>query len=517
MSNSHFEEEEFPEPEYSDEGEAPSNEKEEKDKEKNEEEEEEKDLVVIDDEFMEELAKDIEKGNPVKLAQAVDVILGALELKTNLIFDDEAQLNPLVTILPPLVTKVNQIYEDSLGKNAQKRKITQKMLTDLVQVYDLFEKFKGSIDLLHSFLETVYITRNFVDKSDVSTALSKASKTSSSNAKISDLLLEYFQRFAEDSAFAPMIFKLRYVNFTNAVSKTHDEAINSQLEPLIDFYLSQQEKATSYVKSIIQGFSSQLANCMTRIDKSLFSWHTIGIVEFVTCFTIKSNTSCFVPPFMTDLFVLMRNFPLASYLPFQMRIAKCAAQIGHHFEKVAPILSWAVDAIALVCSFQCKGSGRFDWDKELNCPQHATYEFAEEAIDRLSKIVMQQLTETCENIAFPEYSQSARRKLEEITMTAKNERLRMKPKGLIKTIIEQQNALIELKKGLKWTTRGEQIQAWKPAISSTKTPMKESEERAKAVDAEIAALKAQAMASQKPVIDEAGDKLEAVTADNFMD
>ena len=516
MSHRHFEEEEFPEPEYSEEGEAPDD-MDKKDEEKNEEEEEEKDIVVIDDELMEELAKDVEKGNPVKLAQAVDVIMGALELKSNLIFDDEAQLNPLVVVLPPLVKKVNEIYEESLGKNAQKRKITQKMLTDLVQVYDLFDKFKGSIDLLHSFLETVYITRNFVDKSDVSTALSRASKASSSNAQVSELLLEYFQRFADDAPFAPMIFKLRYVNFTNSVNKNHDAAIESELEPLVEFYLSQPEKAKSYVKSIIQGLSSQLANGMSRIDKSLFSWHTIGLVEFVTCFTIKSETSCFVAPFMTDLFVLLRNFPLAAYLPFQMRVAKCAAQIGHHFEKIAPVLSWAVDAIALVCSFQCKGSGRFDWDKELNCPQHATYEFAEEAIDRLSKIVMQQLTETCENIAFPEYAQSARRKLEEITMTAKNERLRMKPKGLIKTIIEQQNALIELKKQLKWTTRQEQIQAWKPAISSTKTPMKESEERAKAVDAEIAALKAQALASQKPVIDEAGDKLEAVTADNFMD
>ena len=511
MSHSHLEEEEFPEPEDSDAEQELKHENEEE-----EEEEDKKDIVVIDDEFLQQLETDIQKGNPVKLAQAVDIILGALELRDNIIFDEDSTINPLVSILPPLVTKVNEIYEDSLGKNAQKRKITQKMLTDLVQVYDLFDKFKGNLELLHSFLETVFVTRYFVDKSDVSKALSKASNTSSSNQKVIDLLHEYFARFADDPKFAPIIFKLRYIDFTNSFNKIHLAAADS-LESLIDFYLTQPEKAKSYVKSIIQSFSAQLINCMSRTDKSLFSWHTIGLIEFITSFTIKSDTKCFITPIMTDLFVLLRNFPMATYLPFQLHVARCVAKLSHHFDQVTPLLNWAVDAIALVCSFQCKGSGRFAWDKELTCAPHSTYEFAEEVIDKLSKIVLQQLTEQSENIAFPEYAQSARRKLEEITVTGKNDRLRLKPKGLIKTIIEQQEALIELKKGLKWNTRSEQISAWKPAISSTKTPMKESEERSKAVDMQIANLKAQALASQKAVVDEAGDTLQAVTADNFMD
>ena len=509
-----LEEEEFPEPEDSDAVEEKA-EGESKDAAGEEEEEQLQDLVVIDDEFINNLVDDVAKGNPVKLAQAVDVILGALELKENVIFDEENTINPLTTLLVPLVTKVNEIYEASLGRNASKRKVTEKMLTDLVQVFDSFDKFKGKLELIKSYLETVYVTRHFVGKDDISSALSKVSMVAS--RKVSEVLDEYYGKFAEDEKFVSMIYKLRFVAFTNSVTKMHDEAINTSLDSLIDFYLQYPEKSKSYVKSIIKQFSDRLAKSMAKLDKDITTWSTIGLVEFITAFTIKSNTSCFLVPLVTDFMVLLRNIAIMSRLPFQLRVAKCLAKLGEKFNKLVPLLSWAVDAVAVVCNFKCKGSAKFDWNTELEVPQVPAYEFAEEALDRLNRIIMQQLTTQCENIAFPEYAESARRKLESVVATAKNDRLRLKPKSIIKTITEQQQALVNIKKDLKWTTRNEQISLWDPAVANTKTPIKESEERAKAVEALVQASKAKAISEGKEVVDEAGDTLKAVTADNFMD
>jgi hypothetical protein len=506
-----LEEEEFPEPEDSDVGEADDMDE----NGANEEEEEQQELVVIDDEFISGLVTDVEKGNPVKLAQAIDVILGALELRDNVIFDEGHTLNPLSTLLVPLVAKVNEIYEGSLGKNANKRKVTEKMLTDLVQVYDSFDKFKDKLDLIKSYLETVYITRNFVGKDDISSALSKVSMVAS--RKATEVLNEYYARFAEDEKYVAMIYKLRYIAFTNSVTKMHDEAIDASLDSLVDFYLEKPEKSKSYVKGLIKSFSDRLAKSMAKLDKDITTWNTIGMVEFVTAYTIKSKTNCFLVPLVTDFMVLLRNISIMSRLPFQLRVAKCLARLGDEFGKVVPLLSWAVDAVAVICNFKCKGSARFNWNADLEVPQVASYEFAEEAIDRLHRIIMQQLTAQCENIAFPEYAESARRKLESITATGKNERLRLKPKSIIKTIAEQQQALVNIKKGLTWATRNEQISAWKPAVANTMTPIKESEERAKAVEALVQATKAKAISEGKEVVDDTGDTLKAVTADNFMD
>jgi hypothetical protein len=509
MSHPELEEEEFPEPEDSD-AEVANGEGDE-----NEEEEQQNGLVVIDDEIITNLAKDITKGNPVKLAQAVDVILGALELKINVIFDEDNSINPLSTLLVPLITKVNEIYEESLGKNANKRKVTEKMLTDLVQFYDVFDKFKGQLDLIKSYLEAVYVTRNFVEKEDVSNALTKVSMVASN--KVAEVLKEYYARFTADEKFVSFIFKLRFVAFTNAVSKFHGEAIDKFLDPLVDFYLEHPEKSKSYVKSIIKSFSDRLVKSLAKLDKDITTWNTIGLVEFVTTYTIKSNTECFVLPLVTDFTVLLRNISIMARLPFQIRVAKCLAVLGDKFNKVVPVLSWAVDAIGVVCNFKCMGTEKFDWSSDFEVPKVASYEFAEEAIDRLNRIILQQLKAQCENIAFPEYVESARRKLEAICATGKNARLRLKPKSIIKTITEQQQALIDIKRGLKWSTRNEQIAAWTSAVASTTTPIKSSEERVKAVEAIVQATKKKAILQGKEVVDETGDTLKLVTADNFMD
>jgi len=40
--------------------------------------------------------------------------------------DEENKVNPLSTLLVPLITKINEIYQNSLGRNANKRKVTEK-------------------------------------------------------------------------------------------------------------------------------------------------------------------------------------------------------------------------------------------------------------------------------------------------------------------------------------------------------------------------------------------------------
>ncbi|EAX88104.1 hypothetical protein TVAG_062280 [Trichomonas vaginalis G3] len=496
--------EEFPEPEDSD-----ANPEE-------EEEEQQKEIVVIDDELIEELKQAIPKGNPVQLAQAVDVIMGALELKENVIFEEEHKLNPLTEILVPLVSKVYSIYE--ANPTGKKHQITEKMLADIVQTYESFEKFKGSAELLEAFFETVLITRKFVDKIDISKALTTAVKFGISNPKYSEITNKELQKICDDTTFLPIVFNLRYDEYKNLADKQHTESIERLLPELIAFFTEKGEISKSFVKKLIKNLASRICDDIVKKDKGIISWGTVAEMNFITEFILKTEDQRFVYPYLTELYSFLRNFPTANYLPFQLRAAQNIAQICSKFSKISPLLAWSADSMAIICSLHCKGKGgRFDWDNELVAPQNVNYEYAEEAFDRLSRIIHAQLVEFSENIAFPEYSQFIKRRLEEITINAKNDRLKYRPKALIKTISEQQDALISIKNNLQWKDRKEQIAAWAPAMEEMPTPIKTSAERSKKVEEAIRKANAANRQNNEAVVDATGDRVERVNADNFLD
>lgn len=483
--------------------------------EEEDEEEQKKEIVVIDDEFIEELKEGIPKGNPVQLAQGVDVILGSLELKENVIFEDDNKLNPLTEILVPLVNKIYTIYEQN--PTGKKHDITEKMLTDIVQVYESFDKFKSSGELLEAFFETVIITRKFVDKIDVSKALTNAIKFGLANQKYIEITNKELAKISEDPAFLPIIFTLRFDEFTGLAEKQHDEVIERLLNDMVTFFIEKGDISKSFVKKLIKTLASQICDCMTKKDKDIISWPTIAEMAFITEFIVKTEDERFIYPYLTELYTLLRNFPSANYLPFQLRVAANVSTICNKFSKISPLLSWTADAMSVVCSLHCKGKGgRFDWENELVAPQTVNYEYAEESFDKLSRLMHSQLVDVSENIAFPEYTQFIRRRLEDITKTARNDRMKFRPKALIKTIAEQQDALIAIKNSLQWKDRKGQIAAWAPAMEEVPTPMKTSIERSKRVEEAIKKANA-AKVSDKAVIEASGDRVERVNADNFLD
>jgi len=474
------------------------------------EEEEMKDLVVIDEETIDNVIGEIETGNPTLLAQAVEIILGSLGLKENIIIEEDCKVNPLEVVLVPLLEKITQMYNSS-KEGSKKKEGLQRFLTDLSQTLESFSKFKSSTNLFSSYCQCVFIMRQYVDKSDVSKALSQLSHFGMLKKEYSSFVYELYDQFILEPEFAPLVYKLQYVEFTTSVGSKHDEAIERLLPIVTSFYMKQKDLSISYVKNLIKGLAKEISETMKNSSKGIFSWMTIGSLEFITRFIIDSNENRLVFSYISILFTFLKNFPIINNLPFQIRVAIMIQNIANHFNVFTPLLSWIAEAFQTICSQQCKGNTKFVWEELLASPQLITFEYCETAIDRLKRLFMVSMKPDSENIAFPEYIQMIRKKLENIIATSKNQKLAQKPKSLIKTLSEQQDFLVNLKKEVNWSNRGEQLRIWREKVSEVETPLKKTMQTESRVIEKINQMKPKGSV----LVDETGDTLQVATIDDI--
>ncbi|KAK8870798.1 Nucleolar Complex 2 protein [Tritrichomonas musculus] len=489
-----FEEEDIPE--YDEENDA-------------EEEEEVGELIVIDNELITSLKEGIESENPIQLAQAVDVIIGFLGYKTNFTAEEDLEQSPLLSLLPKLVPKLLDLHNESKEGSTKREKVDHLLETLSAGILDSFEKFKKDADLFDIYCKSIASTRKFVDEKVLKKAFIDASKLGLAKESYRNSIYPLFGELLSDETLGTTVLQMQYSELTKL---NEQDAIESLLPSILNFYLDHKDEVLPYVKSLVKRLSSELIDTMEKSDKSMISWRTLATLKLISQYMIETNERRLIYPVFLILTSFLRHFPIKTYLPFQIRIANILNQLSQSFEVFEPILCWATDSIQFICSSNCKPGSKFNWDTELRSPQILTYEFCHGAIEHLKRIFFANLLSNCESIAFPEYIMPIKEHLAAIVAT--KTKLSFEVKFLLNQISEQSKTLVNLKRGIEWSTRQEQITQWKETIEqNSPTPLKDTLVRQSNIEEKKRKMKEEQNIKTK-IDDGTGITAEVATADD---
>ncbi|OHT05630.1 hypothetical protein TRFO_26507 [Tritrichomonas foetus] len=471
-----------------------------------EEEEEVGELVVIDDELVESLLEGIESSNPNQLAQAVDVIIGSLGYKHNIILDEDLEKPPIYTILPKLIPKLTDLYNNSKEGSVKHTKVNHLLETLSAGVFDSFDKFKKDIFLFEIYCKGICTMKEFLDEKVANSAFVNASKVGLQKDSHRPIIFKMFGELVSDQNYTSKVLEMQ---FSELIKSNEQSSIENMLPSIIDFYLEHKEEVLPFVKSLVKRLSSELMHTMSQSDKSMISWRTLATIQLVVKYMIETKEQRLVYPVLLILTSFLRHFPIKVYLPFQIRIANITHNVSKTFGVYAPVLCWVTDSIQFLCSVNAKGGQKFNWETQLTSPQQLTFEFCHGALDQLKKIFFANLLGECESIAFPEYVMPIRKRLEAIVATKTQLSGEVKP--LIHQIADQQQRLLKVKNEIEWKSRQEQLSAFQAKVDEEPTPLKTTLTKQSNIEAAKERMKSM---KPKKQVDDTGDIVEVATADD---
>ena len=477
-----------------------------------EEEEANEELVVVDSEMVESLISGIEKGTPVSLAQAVDVLLGFLGYKANVILDEAVEESPLVSILPILEKRLVKIYESSKEGSSKREKVTGMLEAVAAAVFDSCDKFseKRGTRLFEILCDCIFDLKEFGRAKIVRKVYLTSTKMGMAKDDLRPILFDLYGKMVTDEKYAASTLQILFRQLT---TNANEAIVERYLGPIVEFFVAHREEVTPFVKSLVRRLAAETMDSMAQKEKSVVSWGALGTCQLVAQFIEQTEDVRFIYPFMTTLTALLKHFSVKLYLPFQLKIAMICHSISEKFDIFPPVLSWVIDAIQFIVSCPCKGKTNFNWDAALISPDVFSFEFCHQALDRLKRLFLASIVRESTAIAFPEFVMPLKERLIEVVHSAKNTQIAAEAKALIKIIDEQQTVLKDLKKSLEWENRADQLAKWSDAIQSLETPLTSLVNMHKKVEAKIEQLKTTPKKQQ--TIDEAtGDILEVASVDD---
>ena len=477
-----------------------------------EEEEANEDLIVVDSEMMASLVSGIEAGTPVALAQAVDVILGFLGYKANVVLDEAVEESPLVSILPKLEKSLLQVYNKSKEGSTKREKVTALLEAVAAAVFDSCDKFqeKRGTQLFEILCECLFDLKEFGRTKIVRKVYLTCAKLGMTKDELRPTLFNLFDHMVKDEKYAASTLQILFRQLTTNASNV---TIEKNLPTILEFFVKHKEEVTPFVKSLIKRVTAETMDSMAQKEKSVISWGALGTCQLAAQFIIQTEDKRFVYPFVTTLTALLKHFAVKLYLPFQLKIAMICHEISDKFDIFVPILSWVVDAIQFIVSCPCKGKVTFNCDAALMSPAILSFEFCHQALDRLKRLFLADIVRESKSIAFPEFVMPLKERLIEVVATAKNPQIAAETKTLIKVLSEQQSVLRELKKTIEWQDRREQVSLWGQEVDHVETPLNTLVDAHKKVEAKIAELKTPP--KKEAQVDEAtGDYLKVASVDD---
>ncbi|KAH0787312.1 hypothetical protein GPJ56_008823 [Histomonas meleagridis] len=474
-----------------------------------EEEEEQHDLIVVDNEFIENLLNGIKSSNPLSLAQAVDIILGIFGYKNAVALDDDLSENPTLSILTNLIPKLVEIYDSSKEGSVKKQKVTDLLEKLAAAIFDSFDKFKKEKPLFKIFCNALGTMIQHADPDVYKKAFTNATKVGLLKQSYNNIIFKLFEKTVLEEQLQSMTIRNIYLQLS---SYANANLVESLLPRVADFYIQFNEQSCPFIKNLIQKLAAETIDALQQTSKTFISWSLYTTVELITSYIIGTQDRRFIHPFITTVLPLLKNFPIKLYLPFQIRICLLIHTISQEFDVFVPLLSWMAEAIQFVCTVSCKGDVKFKWNDEILSPQTFSVEFCHEALERIKKLFFSHLMLQGTSIAFPEFIHSIRVKLESVLHSQQKNQIANELRPLIKIITKQQQALLEIKRGLNWEQRNEQLANWKREIALVDLPLQSFVNREAKVEETLKQMNA--TKTEKPLEEYKDDELTVATVDD---
>ena len=475
-----------------------------------EEEEQDEDIIVIDEELISAIKEGIEKSNPQSLAQGVDVILGIFEYKKGFILDEDLSESPIITLIPLLNNKLCELHKNSADGSAKKEKVTDLLEKLAAAIFDSFLKFKKENKLFKIFCKSMETIREFAEEKVMKKAYSEMLKAGTMKENYHKILFNLLRKTIMDEQLQSTTLQLLYIHMIKtATSKT----IETLVPKICNFCIEFKQYTLPFIKHLIKKLASELLDLMQQSRMSFISWSTIATLELISGFIIETKEKRLIYPFLTIVLSLLKNFPIKQYLPFQIHICLLIHTIISEFDFIVPILSWMVDAIHFICTINCKGKKNIDWDNDLISPQTFSYEFCNTAIERIKKLFLVELLSQSTSISFPEFIYPIRSKLESILHSKQKNQVSNEIRQIVKIIKQQEDKLVEIRNGLKWTKRDEQLALWKQAIAEKELPLQSMLNRQNEIEEKIKSMKEE-VPEKKANIPQLDDTLTVATVDD---
>lgn len=474
-----------------------------------------KGIIVIDDQSIKEISEKIDSNDVSCINECSDIIVSYIRPISNIIFEEDNELDGIVVLVIPFVKMIYKLYRDG---DPKKKAYYKKHLDRTVGLCNKVESFASSVQRVETFMHFLFIIRDYAGIKLISKTLSKFISVCQTKSEFSSIINRSIENFMKIPEYRPIIFKLRYEKFLNDVAEKKESDIESNLNDIIGFYTDQMNRSVSFTKYLIQELAKELSSRLSTYDKSILSWKTLGTLYFITKFIVKANEKRLLFPCLSIILMFLEHYPVQTALPFQIKLCRLAFKLVEHFNVETHILSWITFAMGTVCDYQidkAKKHAKFDFVRNhIIRKDEVSIEYCEEAFDLLSRLFMAFLTNHCDTICFPEYSMFILLKLEDISRNAKNPKMRGKPKQLIKLIKEQQDYLIKAKKNLECHDRKSQIENWNKFISTNTTPIRDLLNRDKAVEERIEKMSKSVKSSNAPD-DSSTDKVTIATVDDI--